>query len=203
MKIKIILGYLSCFILLSSCKKSTAQLFDEAYSNARKGKYDKAIELYSDLIKRNDKLQSVYYNRGYCYYVKKEYAKALMDFQTLIDLQTLGGGNIIFTLNKDSPFASEEAQYQIPYYDAVYQRAQVYSYLERNDESFKDFKLLTDNNYEEKSNCYLWLGNLVLNKGDTVQACEYFAKSKETANRKDVQEAAEKMIEDCCESRNK
>jgi len=90
----------------------------------------------------------------------------------------------------------------VPYYDAVYQRAQVYSFLERNEESFQDFKLLTDNNYEEKSNCFLWLGSLVLNKGDTTKACEYFAKSKETANSTNVQEAAEKMINECCRKYN-
>ena len=183
---------------LPSCKKSTEQLFDEAYSFTKEGKYDKAIELYSELIERNDKLQSVYYNRGYCYYSKKEYSKALLDFDRLISSQTLGGGKIIFTLNSDSPFASEEAKYQVPYYDAVYQRAQFYFFLERNQESFQDFKLLADNNYEEKGSCFLWLGSLVLSKGDTTKACEYFAKSKESANSKNVQEAAEKMINECC-----
>ncbi|MGB4843502.1 MAG: tetratricopeptide repeat protein [Ferruginibacter sp.] len=202
MNIKIILSIFLCFSLLSSCKKTTEQLFDEAYSLTKKGKLDKAIKIYSDLIKQNDKLQSAYYNRGYCYYSEKEYSKALQDFETLINLQTLGGGKIIFSLNSDSPFASEEAKYQVPYFDAVYQRAQVYSFLDKNEESFQDFKYLVDNNYEEKSNCFFWLGSLVLNKGDTVRACDYLTKSKETANRKDVLEAVEKMINECCRKNN-
>ena len=121
-------------LVLSSCKMTNEQLFDEAYNLTKKNQFDKAIEIYTKLLVRNNKLQLVYFNRGYCYYSMKEYKKALDDFNQIVYLQT-GGGQIIFTLNSNSPYANEESKYQVEYHDVLYQRAQVYFYLGKNDES--------------------------------------------------------------------
>jgi len=198
MNIKIIFGLLLTLFVLSSCKKTNDELFDEAYDLTKKNEYDKAIKVYTELIKRNKKLQLPYYNRGYCYYSKQDYSKALFDFNKVIELHTVGG--FIFTLNSESPFASEEAKYQVPYYDALYQRAQVYFYLGKNNESFQDFNSLIANNYEEKGNCYLWQGSIILNNGDTSKACTYFASSKKYATNENVLQEAEKMLNAYCSS---
>jgi tetratricopeptide (TPR) repeat protein len=189
--------FFSVFVL-SSCKKTNDQLFDEAYALTKKSEYKKAIKVYTSLLERNDKLQLAYYNRGYCYYSMKEYNKALEDFDRTIGLQTLGGGSIIFTLNSESPFASEEAKYQVPYYDALYQRAQVYFFLGKNKESFNDFGVLIANEYEEKSNCYLWQGSIIINSGDTTKACSYFSNAKQFANSKTLETEAEEMLVSFC-----
>ncbi len=190
-----------CFLVslvLPSCKKTNGQLFDDAYELTKKNKYDKAIKLYNKLLERNDKLQLAYYNRGYCYYSMKEYKKALEDFNQIINLQTFGGGQIVFTLNSDSPYASEESKYQVSYHDVLYQRAQVYFYLGKNNESFKDFGNLVASEYEEKSNCYLWQGSIILNSGDTSRACPYFNNAKHFANNETIAIEAEKMIKTYC-----
>ena len=47
---------------------------------------------------------------------------------------------------------------------------------------------------DEKSNCFLWVGNLVINNGYITKACEDFTRSKEPTNNKTVGEAVEMMI---------
>ena len=198
MSFKIILVSLVIGLILSSCRKTNEQLFDEAYGLTKTGQFDKAIKIYTKLLERNDKLQLGYYNRGYCYYSLKQYIKALDDFNRIIDLQTVGGGKMILTLNSDSPFASEESKYQVSYHDALYQRAQVYFYLEKYNYSFKDFDDLITSGYEEKGNCYLWQGSIILNTGDTSKACLYFINAKKFADNKTIEGEAEKMVKFCC-----
>jgi tetratricopeptide (TPR) repeat protein len=183
-------------LVVSSCKKTNDHLFDEAYTLTQKGQFDKAIKKYSELLNRNDKLQLAYYNRGYCYYSEKKYDKALEDFNQIIYLQT-GGGQFVFTLNNNSPYASEESRYQIPYDDVLYQRAQVYFYLEKSDESFKDFGDLIKKEYQEQGNCYLWQASIILNRGDTSLACPYFNNAKKFANNEATSREAERMLKAC------
>lgn len=182
---------------MSSCSKSTDQLFDEAYVLTTKNQYDKAIIKYNKILERNNKFQLAYYNRGYCYYSKNEYSKALEDFNRIIQLQT-GGSQMIFTLNSDSPFASEESKYQVSYYDALYQRAQVCFYLGKNKDSYNDFDVLIASNYEEKSNCYLWQGSIWQNNGDSARACTCFTNAKAFANKKSIATEAENKLQAYC-----
>ncbi|MGN6247362.1 MAG: tetratricopeptide repeat protein [Ginsengibacter sp.] len=188
--------FLGVFVF-SSCKESNEQLFNKASELSKKGQFDKAITIYTQIIGRNDKLQLAYNNRGYCYYSKKEYSKALQDFNRILNLQT-GGGQIVFTLNRDSPYADEEAKYQVAHDDVLYQRAQVYFYLGNKNESFTDFDYLIANEYKEKSNCYLWQGSILLNRGDTVQACSKFKNAEKFANNKVVETQAEQMLDLYC-----
>ena len=199
MNIKIIFAVLLCTSILSSCKKTTDELFREANTLSNNKEYDKAIKIYSELIMRNNKLELCYYNRGYCFLCKKEYGRALLDYNRIIDLRTSGGGQFIFTLNSDSPFASEEARYQAPYNDVIYQRGQVYFFLGKYKESAGQFNSLIVQNYaERKSNCYLWLGSIMLNSGDTTKACAYFSNSAKTAYNADDSLEATKMITAYC-----
>ena len=200
MNIKIIIYFFLAVIVLSSCKKTNDELFDEAYNLTKRKEYDKAIKVYTELIKRNRKLQLPYYNRGYCYYSKEDYSRALFDFNTVMELQTVGG--FILTFNPNLPFAGEEARYQVPYYDALYQRAQINFYLEKDSASFEDFNMLIANNYVEKSNCYLWQGNIVLNNGDTAKACSYFLNSQKFANSELINQEAQKMLTKYCSLNN-
>ncbi len=200
MSIRIINIIFFITLIFCSCKKSNDQLFDEASTLLKESQFDKAINIYNELIKRNRKLQLAYYNRGYCYFSKNEYKKALLDYNRLIDLQTIG--DFVYTENSNSPFASEESKYQVSYYDALYQRAQVYFYLDMVKESFQDFNNLIANNYQEKSNCYLWQGSMWLNSGDTLKACDCFTKSKQFANRPDLEKEAEKFIATNCVKHN-
>ena len=96
MNIKIVFVILLSTVILSSCKKTTDELFDEANALTNNNEYDKAIKIYSELIMRNNKLELCYYNRGFCYLSKKEYGRALLDYNRIIDLRTLGGGQFIF-----------------------------------------------------------------------------------------------------------
>ena len=200
MNIRVIYIIFLSTLFLYSCKKSNEQLFDEAYTLLQNDQYDKAINLYTDLIKRNSKFQLAYYNRGYCYYSQKNYKSALFDFNKLIDLQTIGG--FIYTQNSNGPFSNEESKFQVPYYDALYQRAQVNFYLERNNESFQDFSSLVVNNYEEKSNCYLWLGSIFINSGDTLKACDCYNNAQKYSNKEAIEKEAGKFIDLYCVKHN-
>lgn len=196
MNIKIVFSFLLALFVLSSCKKTNEELFDEAYNLIKRKEYDKAIKIYTQLIKRNRKLQLAYYNRGYCHYSKEEYSWALFDFNKVMELQTVGG--FVFTLNPDLPYAGEEAKYQVSYYDALYQRAQVNFYLNQDSASFRDFNVLIANNYTEKSNCYLWQGAIKLNWGDTAKSCRYFIKAQQFANSESLKQEAQKMLSMYC-----
>lgn len=111
-------------------------------------------------------------------------------------------GSFIFTLNEDSPFADEEARAQVPYNDALYQRAQVKYFMDSLKSSFIDFQTLVDNNYEEKSNCLLWQGTIYIRSGKTDKACTYFDNAKQVAlTNSDINEA-DKMIATYCRKTN-
>ena len=202
MNFRAIFAFSVTLLLLISCKRSNDELFFEGHRLSTEKKYDKAIEIYSHLLERDDKLQLAYYNRGICQMELKKYSSALADFNRIIDLQTYGG-DFVVAWNKDMPFASDEVKAQVAYYDALYERAQVQYYLDSLDESFADFKVLVANNAEQKSNCLLWMGTIYKRKGNTEKACEYFKSAKATAvSSVDEQQADQLIAANCDVTRN-
>ncbi len=196
MNIKPIFTLITLLVLFASCKQTNEQLLDKAYVLSKKKEYDKAIDVYNKVIKSNNKLQLAYYNRGFAYLGQKQYDKALWDFNKVMALQT--HGSFIMTYNQDSPFADEEAKAQVPYNDALYQRAQVKYFMDSLKSSFIDFQTLVDNSYEEKSNCVLWQGTIYLRSSKTDKACEYFGKAKQFALIDDDRNEADKMLKTYC-----
>ena len=178
-------------------------MFFEAHEFSVERKYEKAIEIYDALLERNARLQLAYYNRGICEMELKKYPSALDDFDRVINLQTNGGGNVILVLNKDMPFATDEAKAQVSYYDALYERAQVQFYLDSLDKSFTDFQTVVVNDANHKSNCLLWLGIIYNRKGNLDKACEYFKNAKATAvNSIDIKQADQLIDRNCDSTRN-
>jgi tetratricopeptide (TPR) repeat protein len=188
-----ILNYILFLVLLTSCNDTNEELFDKAYNLGKEKKYDKAIEMYTKLIRRNRRLQLPYYNRGLMYLNMEKYDKALKDFDEVLSLQNYGSGFMII-LNPDSPIASEEDRNQVPYTDVLYQKAQVEYSMDSLRSSFRDFKVLVNNNYEEKSNCLLWLGTIMIRYDKTEKACGYFNSAKQAALTNDDRAEADKMI---------
>lgn len=175
-------------------------MLDKAYNLNKQKKYDNAIDIYNEVINRNSKLQLAYYNRGFAYLQIKKYDKALADFNKVIALQT--HGDIIITYNKDMPYADEETRAQVPYDDALYQRAQVKYFMDSLKSSFIDFQTLIDKNYEEKSNCILWQGTIYIRSGKTDKACSYFDNAKQVALTDDDRNEANEMIKTYCGQSN-
>lgn len=198
MNSKSILSILTFLFFCVSCRQTNEQLLDEAYNLSRQKKYDKAIEVYTRVIKRNSKLQLAYYNRGFAYVAIKEYDKALGDFNRVMELQS--HGNFIITYNQNSPLADEEARTQVPYDDALYQRVQVKYFMDSLKSAFIDFQLLVDRGYEEKSNCMLWQGTIYLRDGKTDKGCEYLHKAKRVAVTENDKSEANKMLQTYCDS---
>jgi len=192
---------LTAFCLLNSCKQTNEQLFDKGYKLSKQKKYDKAIETYTEIIERNGKLQLAYYNRGFAYSAIKKYNRALDDFNKVMSLQTFGDSKIIFTLNQDSPFADEEARAQVPYDDALYERALTKYSMDSLKSSFIDFQTLIDRGYHEKSNCILWQGTICARAGKLDKACDYFAKAKQSALSDDDNKDADEMIKTYCDKK--
>ena len=90
-----------------SCKQTNEQMTSKGIKLYNKEKYKEAIGIYTNVLNNNSKLQLAYYYRGLCYIETKEYLKALNDFNSIINLKTLGGGNFIWELNPNSIVADE------------------------------------------------------------------------------------------------
>lgn len=173
-KVKII----TFFLLFISCKQNNEQLLHSASDLQKKQKYNEAIQTLNKVIANNSNLQSAYYNRGLVYIEMKQYSEALADFDKVITLQTHGNARI--TYNPNAPFASEEIRFQIPYDDALYNRAIAKYFMDSLKSSFIDFQDLLDRNYE-RSNCLLWQGMIYIQNGNHEKACSYFSDAKRVA----------------------
>jgi len=187
---------LTFIVLFVSCKQTNEQLLDKAYNLSKQKEYEKAIETYTKVIRRNAKIQLAYYNRGFAYLATKKYDRALSDFNKVMALQT--HGEFIITYNEDSPIADEETRTQVPYNDALYQRAQVKYFMDSLASSFTDFQKLVDKGYQEKSNCTLWQGTICVRGGKPDKGCEYFGKAKQFALTDDDKKEADEMIKTYC-----
>lgn len=196
MSIKPIFSLVILLFLFESCTQTNEQLVHEAIQVSKQKKYDKAIEIYTKVINRNNKLQVAYYNRGLDYLAIKKYNEALADFNKVMSLQK--HGDAIITYNTNTPYADEEARAQVPYYDALYQRAQVKYCMDSLKGAFIDFQTLIDNNYEGKSNCILWQGTIYIKSGKIDKACDCFDKAKQFALNEDNRKEADEMIKTYC-----
>jgi tetratricopeptide (TPR) repeat protein len=79
-----------------------------------------------------------------------------------------------------APILGDEARFQVPFEDALYQRAGAKTQIDSLESAFNDFQLLIERNYK-KSNCSAWQGFLYLQVGDTQKACACFQKAKNLA----------------------
>lgn len=203
MKSKKILGTVGLAFFLFSCKESTEDLISKGVSLADKGKYKKAIKKYTTVITKNNKIQLAYYNRGLCYINTKEYLKALDDFYTLLNLKTLGSGNIIFTLNPEHADVIEEARYQVSYDDGIYGRAQARYFLDSLKSSYEDFQKLIDNNYPEKVFCILFQSDILYESGNDITACQFAQWARKIAQRPDEIADCDSTVREYCEKTNR
>lgn len=188
---------LICSLLLASCKETNDQLLDKGYNLNTQKKYEKAIKVFNEVIKRNKRLQLAYYNRGFAYMELKQYDKALADFNKVMSLQTKG--SYIITNNDQLPYASDETKAQVPYNDALYQRAQVKYFMDSLKSSFIDFQRLVDADYEEKSNCMTWQGVIYVVGGYKETGCEYFIKARQFATNTEDKNNAQQLIDTYCD----
>ena len=187
-------------LTLASCRDGNRETdkkkLDRGADLASSGKFIEAINLYSVVIRRNPKIQLAYYNRGICYLELQEYSKALFDFESVINLQTVNG--MILWKNSDF-YNSDEAVGQVPHKDVVFQRAIAKAELDSFASSFADFQNLINANYEEKSNCMLWQGTILGRMGRPSKACEYFEKAKQIAVTEEDLKAATDALTKYCE----
>lgn len=79
--------------LASAVGAQTKAEADSAYS---KEAYDKAIQLYTDLLKEGESAD-IYYNLGNCYYKKDDMARAVLQYERALLLDP-GDGDIRFNL---------------------------------------------------------------------------------------------------------
>jgi len=189
-------------MFVASCNQTKEELLDEAYQLAKQKKYEVAIQVYTKVIKRNNRMQLAFYNRGIIYLKNKQYRQALFDFDRVMALQTNEDGSFKVSYNPDSPFATDEQKAQVPFEDALYQRAQARFYLDSLRGSLMDFQWLIKNEYREKSNCTLWQGSIYIRMRNLEQACISFHKSKELAVTEDEKLEADRMIRMYCDTSN-
>jgi tetratricopeptide (TPR) repeat protein len=184
-----------------SCKEKQAtvqDLVDKGVDLVNQNKFEDGIALYSKAIKQNPKVQLAYYNRGIAYSEIKEYTKAIVDFDKVLQLKN----NVVRMIDNDfNP--SAEGQGQVDFGDIFYQRAVVKSYIDSLQSSFNDFQNAIANGYSDSSNCLVWQGVLLGRAGKHEKACEYFEKAKKAAQTTSQQEEANSMISKyCSETKN-
>ena len=178
-----ILSILLSFCALTSCQETTEKLINKAVALADKGKYEEAIKIYTMVIDKNDNIQLAYLNRGLCYVSLGDYHKSIVDFYQIINLKTLGTGNIVFNLNKNLPI--EEAKYQVAYEDGIYGRAQARYYLDSLDSSYDDFQELIARNYSEKVYCILFQADIWHETGNDSVACSFVKRARKISKTND------------------
>jgi tetratricopeptide (TPR) repeat protein len=180
----------------SSCKEkqeNVKDLVDKGVDLVEQKQFKEGIALYSKAIKQNPKVQLAYYNRGIAYSEIKEYTKALIDFDKILQLKSNGVQMIDRDLNP-----STEGQGQVDFGDVFYQRAVVKSYMDSLQSSFNDFQRAIENRYSDSSNCFLWQGVLFGRASKHEKACEYFEKAKKAAQTTAQQKEALDMINKYC-----
>jgi tetratricopeptide (TPR) repeat protein len=101
------------------------------------------------------------------------------------------------TYNQNMPYDNEEVRGQVPYLEALYERAIAKYHMDSIKSSFSDFQVCIDNNYEA-SNCALWQGNLWYKIGKKNKACDGYRKAKELAMEADDIKEADIMIDTYC-----
>jgi len=198
MPVKFFLYTLPFTILFASCKQTNEDLINEGMGMAKRKKYKEAIKLYTKVINRNGRIQLAYFDRGLSFAALKDYSNALHDFNKVMALQRIG--DFIFTENPNTPFASEAAQMQVPYDDALYRRAIVRYYMDSIEKSFYDFQKLVDEGYEQ-SNCFLWQGSMLIKEGNNSKACICFENAKQLAIKTEDSLQAIDMIRTHCENK--
>jgi tetratricopeptide (TPR) repeat protein len=104
------------------------------------------------------------------------------------------------TFTKESPFADETDRAQVPYFDALYQRAHIEYAMDSLKKAFKDFQTLVDNDYEFKSNCLIWQGTIYLRIGNNNKACSKFTEAKFAARTEQDMLDVKEMIVEYCDS---
>ena len=199
MSFKLSICIVSVAIIAASCKQTNADLINRGVALAKQKKYKEAINLYTKVINRNDKIQLAYYDRGFSFIAIKNYSLALRDFNKVLSLQTIG--DFVYTENPNTSFASDEARMQVPYNDALYQRAQIKFYMDSLRSAFKDFQTLVNSDYQ-KSNCLAWQGTIWIRNGNKDKACEYFERAKQTASSEEDKQDANDFIKTYCQNKN-
>jgi tetratricopeptide (TPR) repeat protein len=159
---------LTLFCFLLSCKPTNEQLLHKANALAKEGKYEKAIEICTAVIKRDNKLQQAWYDRGVAYQAIKKYNLALGDLNTVL------------VLKADTSYANGDPAIQVPFADAFFQRAQVKFYVDSLESAFSDFQILIGGDYK-KGSCLLWQGAIYVKRGQIDAACKVFKEAKQFA----------------------
>lgn len=198
MNIKFIIGPVLLVCFFASCKETNEQLINKGVRLSNENRYDEAIAVYTEVIRRNPKLQLPYYNRGIVYTKLEKYNKALDDFNKIMSQKMVGSS--VYTPNPNSPFADEEARASVTYYDALYQRALVKYHMDSLQSSYTDFNELIQS-YYDVSNCYLWQGVLWIKAVDQNKACERFDKAMIYARTEEDRQEAERMTKEYCVSK--
>jgi tetratricopeptide (TPR) repeat protein len=184
---------LACNSSAKERQENVQDLINKGVDLVEKNKFEEGIALYSQTVKQNSKVQLAYLNRGLAYFEIKEYAKALADFDKVIQLKS----NVVMMVDNDlNP--SAEGQLQVDYCDAYYGRALVKSYMDSLQSSFIDFQKAINNGYSDSTNCLVWQGVLFRRDGKNEKACEYFEKAKKAAQTTSQQNEAIDMINKYC-----
>jgi tetratricopeptide (TPR) repeat protein len=161
-------------IILAGCKPSTDDLLIQADDLINQEEYARAIEVCNQILKRNDSLQFVYFNRGYCYQNLEKYKEALNDFNRWFNFEHEG---YVLTLYPFFPKAPGKQIHVANINEVAFQRGLVKYFLDSLNSSFNDFQFCVERNYHVPD-CYLWQGTIYIRKGNKEKGCAYYQKAR-------------------------
>lgn len=154
-------------IIFCSLSLSADENFDKALELHKQNKFDEAIEYYTKSIDEDSTNIYSFYNRGLCYISTKDKTKAMFDFIKCTDLDS----NHFEAFSNLTSIFVESKQYD---------EALIIAH-----------ELVRINKDDDKA--YLVIGQLYLNLGNNIKACENLEKAKTLGNK-----VAEEIIEDVC-----
>ncbi len=162
--------------LIFGCRQSRLQTLQKAEAFAQEGKFDEAIALCNEMLSKDSTIELAYYSRGIYYSNKKEYSKAISDFDKKISLQPHSAG-VYYQTNRDGPAVTEEDKLKITPEEALFQRA-ITEYIVGNlNQAEEDFNICLQNYFQPQGKCYLWLGTIAIKKGNRIKGCEMYTKA--------------------------
>jgi tetratricopeptide (TPR) repeat protein len=167
---KISMNIIVLSLLLMACKQSDLELVDLSERCIANNNYNDGINACNKLLKRKKKMNIAYFNRGRCYLGLNNYQESLSDFNKALSLIP-AGMQIVY--NRNSPFAQIRDIATVSYSEVLFNRGQVYYFMDSLNKSFSDFTNCIELN-EQKGLCYLWIGNIYLRLGRRKLACESY-----------------------------
>lgn len=150
------------FLSNPNTKLSDDELSALAWSYSRIGKYDKAIQLYSQLIQHQPNIAKWYYAKGYQFYMQKKWQEAIKNFNEALNL---------FDKYFVVKYRIAYAYIQISGNTMQWSKDSFWKAINHLEDCHRIYKTYSEEERERHSATY---GNICALHGKTIMSCEKY-----------------------------